>query len=150
MTVAVFYLIPRLTKLYSAQEYTDLINRQLCLFKNKILGTSLVEQQIRLPLPMQESQVQFLIWENSTWCRKTKPLHPRACALQQEKPLQGKALALQGRVASTRHNQRKPASSNEDPVQLTIKIFYEENLGTSTPCIEMMRPRHTVNWVTED
>ena len=32
ITVAVFNLIPRLKKLYSAQEYTNLINRQLCLF----------------------------------------------------------------------------------------------------------------------
>lgn len=44
MTVVVFNLIPRLKKLYSAQEYTNLINRQLCLLKDKILGASLVEQ----------------------------------------------------------------------------------------------------------
>ena len=44
MKVVVFNLIPRLKKLYSAQEYTNLINRQLCLLKDKILGASLVEQ----------------------------------------------------------------------------------------------------------
>ena len=96
ITVAVFNLIPRLKKLYSAQEYTNLINRQLCLFFGGIV--------VKTPFANAGSQVQFLIWENSTWCRKTKPLHPRACALQREKPLQGKALALQGRVAPTRHN----------------------------------------------
>ena len=42
--MVVFNLIPRLKKLYSAQEYTNLINRQLCLLKDKILGASLVEQ----------------------------------------------------------------------------------------------------------
>ena len=39
---------------------------------------------------------------------------PRACALQQEKPQQQKALAPQ-RVALARCNEKKLACSNEDP-----------------------------------
>ena len=45
---------------------------------------------------------------------------PRTGALQQEKPPQQKARALQSRVASIHHNERKPRS-NEDSAQPKIK-----------------------------
>ena len=50
----------------------------------------------------------------------TEARAPRPRALQQEKPKQGEARAPQRRVAPARHNQRKPAHSNEDPTQSKI------------------------------
>ena len=50
----------------------------------------------------------------------TEACVPRACAPQQEKPLQWEAHAPQRRVAPARRNQRKPARSNEDPTQPKI------------------------------
>ena len=66
--------------------------------------TSLVAQWIRIHLPKQETQVQSLVQEDSTYRGATKPAYhsyracpraaaagthmPRADALQQEKPLQ--------------------------------------------------------------
>ena len=47
----------------------------------------------------------------------TEPGCPRACAPQQEKPQHEKPIYRNLRVAPTRHNQRKPSRSNEDPVQ---------------------------------
>ena len=47
--------------------------------------TSLGAQWLRIHLPMQGTQVQFLVWEDSTWCRKTKPLchnYWSLCALE--------------------------------------------------------------------
>ena len=45
---------------------------------------------------------------------------PGAHALQQEKPPQGEARALQGRVAPTLRNWREPACSNKGPTQPKI------------------------------
>ena len=50
----------------------------------------------------------------------TEACAPRARAPQQEKPLQWEARAPQWRVAPARRNQRKPARSNEDPMQPNI------------------------------
>ena len=53
----------------------------------------MVVEWIRIHLPMQGTQVRFLVWEDPP-CRTApapqllKPTHPRACAPQQEKPLQ--------------------------------------------------------------
>ena len=51
---------------------------------------------------MQETWVQYLVWEDSTGPGATKPMshateptYPRASALQQQKPLQGEAHKLQ-------------------------------------------------------
>ena len=51
--------------------------------------TSLVVQWLRIRLPMQGTQVESLVWEDSTCHRATKPVcHDyRACAPQQEKML---------------------------------------------------------------
>ena len=46
---------------------------------------------------------------------------PRAHALQQERPPQWEAHALQRRVAPARRNWRRPAHRNEDPMQPKIK-----------------------------
>ena len=83
---------------------------------------------------MQEIRVWSLVREDPTSCRATepvsrnywacapgsgshnywahtwqllKPMHPRACALQQEGPLQEEALELQWRVAPTHRSERK-------------------------------------------
>ena len=98
---------------------------------------------------MQKSWVWSLVWEDPTclgttkpvrtaivpgsrnfWARvqqSLKPIHPRACALQQEKLLQWESRALQQRVAPTHCNQRKPVCSSEGPVQPKInkKIFFK-------------------------
>ena len=97
--------------------------------------TSLVVQWVRTCLPMQGTWVWSLVPEDST-CRGATKAHvpqllslraattevrvPKACALQQEKPLQWEASAPQWGVAPTLHSWRKPACSNEDPVQAKI------------------------------
>ena len=62
-------------------------------------GTSLVVHWLKICLPMQGTWIRSLVWEDSI-CREAakpdsrsyrvmqplKPQHPRACALQQEKP----------------------------------------------------------------
>ena len=98
-------------------------------------GVSLVAQWLRIHLPMQGTRVRALVQEDPTCHRATKPVchnywsphtttteacMPRAGALQQEKPLQWEACALQRRVAPARHNLRKPTHSNKDPTQPKI------------------------------
>ena len=90
--------------------------------------TSLVLQWLRVCLPMQGTWVRSLVQQDSTCCGAAKPVchnywtcalepsgcnywahmpqvlkavHPRACALQQEKPPQWEACAPQWRVAPT-------------------------------------------------
>ena len=70
------------------------------------MGTPTVAQWIRIHLPMQGVQVRFLVQEDSTCLRATKPLQcnhwpsvPTARTLQQEKPWQWEAHAPQPRVA---------------------------------------------------
>ena len=55
--------------------------------------TSLVVHWIRIYLPLQGTRVQFLVWEDPTWCghlslsvTTTEPTQSRAHTLQQEKP----------------------------------------------------------------
>ena len=38
-------------------------------------GASLVVQWIKIHLPMQGTQVQFLVQEDSTYCKAPKPVH---------------------------------------------------------------------------
>ena len=89
--------------------------------ENSSLGASLVAQWLRIHLPMQGTRVWALVQEDSTCRGATKPMcynywacapeptshnywayAPRACAPQQEKPLQWEARAPQGRVAPAR------------------------------------------------
>ena len=48
-----------------------------------MLGTSLVAQWLRIPLPMQGTWVRSLVWEDPTYHGATKPVRHRyrACAL---------------------------------------------------------------------
>ena len=79
-------------------------------FLKSFLGISLVVQWLRIHLPRQGAMVQSRIWEDPTCHMPTKPMHhnywagavqllkpkrSRACALQQEKPPQWEAQALQ-------------------------------------------------------
>ena len=43
-------------------------------YQNPISGTSLVAQWLRICLPMQGTQVQALVWEDSTCRRATEPV----------------------------------------------------------------------------
>ena len=112
--------------------------------KNLLYRASLVAQWLRIRLPMQGTRVRALVREDSTCHGATKPVHhncwacapepvshnywvrvpqllkpvcPRACAPQQEKPLQWEARPLQWRAAPALCNSRKPVHSNEDPMQ---------------------------------
>ena len=58
-------------------------------------------QWIGIHLPMQGTQVQSLVWKDSSCCRAVKPVgqatestHSKVHASQQEKPQQGEAYAL--------------------------------------------------------
>ena len=99
--------------------------------------TSLVGQWLRICLPMQESWVWSLVLEDPTCHGAAKPmchndwawvpqlleptcLKPTRHALQQEKPLQREA-CHHGGVAPSLCSCRKPAHSNEDPVQPKLK-----------------------------
>ena len=62
--------------------------------------TSLEVQWLRVCLPVQGTWIQSLVQEDPTCHRATKPtttesLHPRVCALQEEKPLQEETCAPQ-------------------------------------------------------
>ena len=99
-------------------------------------------------LPVQETHVRSLVWEDLMcfWGNKPmhhncwtcalelgnhnywahvlqllKPSHPRAHALQWEKPQQSEACTQQQKVAPTHCNQRKACTSNKDPRQPKIK-----------------------------
>ena len=97
---------------------------------------------------MQETQVPSLIQEDPTYCRATKPMHPnywtcapepgshnywthvpqllkptcpRACGLQQEKPPQWEAHALQIESGPYSPQLQKSPCCNEDPTLPNIK-----------------------------
>ena len=76
-------------------------SRLFCFLKNTTNRTSLVVQWIKIYLPMQGTQVRFLVGDDSTCCRATKPVGHDCWvhALQQAKPLQWEACAPQQRVA---------------------------------------------------
>ena len=82
-------------------------------------------------LPVQETRIQSLVWEDPTYLRETKPeTHnywadmlqvlkptcPRVSALEQEKPLQLEAHASPGRAAPLTET-RASSHSSEDPAQ---------------------------------
>lgn len=62
-------------------------------------------------------------WSKQAHAPKLWSLCPRACALQQEEPLQGEAYTPR-RVAPTCHSYRKPAHSKEDTAPPKIKKFF--------------------------
>ena len=59
--------------------------------------------------------VRHSYWAHAPQLLKPARLEPHA--LQQEKPLQWEAGVPQRRVAPAHRNQRKPACSNQDPMQ---------------------------------
>ena len=82
--------------------------------QNSTHGTSLVAEWLRICLPMQGTQAQSLVREDSTCLRASKSmLHnywacmPRACTRQQEKPPQWEARASQQRVDPAHCSQKK-------------------------------------------
>ena len=103
-------------------------------------GASLVAQWLRICLPKQETRVQSLVRDDSICCGATKPVYhehwicalearncnllkpmcPRACTLQQEKPPQWEAPALQLESSPCSSQQEKTPSSSEDPAQPKI------------------------------
>ena len=118
---------------------------------------------------MQEIRVWSLVREDPTSCRVTepvsrnywacapgsgshnywahtwqllKPMHPRACALQQEGPLQEEALELQWRVAPAHRSERKVPAQQWRPrtarsknwtkkKKTTIKLISNHRLSTN-------------------
>ena len=116
-------------------------------FNKRKYGTSLVAQWLRICLPMQGTWVWALVQEDPTCHAATKPMHHNywACASEpasynywacvpqllkpahlqpmlhnKEKPPPWEAHTPQWRIAPARHNWRKPACSNEDPMQPKI------------------------------
>ena len=113
-------------------------------------GTSLVAQWLRIRLPMQGTWVRSLVWEDPTchgatnpmrhnywdcalepashnyWARVPqllKPVHPTACAPQQEKPPQWEARALQLKKARAQQRRLNTAKDKEvNKIKLKIKI----------------------------
>ena len=98
--------------------------------------TSLVVQWLGIHLLMQGTQVPFLVREDSTCCGATKPLHHNdsthilepashnCCGLHtlelvlddQRSHCNEKHSHHNQRVVPTRYSQRKPVSSNKDPI----------------------------------
>ena len=79
--------------------------------QNRLTGASLVAQWLRICLPMQETRVRALVWEDPTCRRATGPVShdcwacaSGACAPQRERPRRWEVCALRWRVAPTRRN----------------------------------------------
>ena len=82
---------------------------------------------LRIHLPMQETWVWSLVWEDPTCCGAAEPVshnfwspHSRACALQQEMPPQWDARVLPPENSRRWPQPEKRPCSNEDPVQPQI------------------------------
>ena len=75
------------------QDWALVVSHKYDVVKNFGSGTFLVVQKLKICLPMLETQVWSLVWEDPMpWGNKahvlqlTEPARPRACTLQQEKP----------------------------------------------------------------
>ena len=84
-------------------------------YKLKILRrqASLVVPWSSVHLPMQWTEVQSLVWEDPTSLWATKPVCPRACALQQEKPLQWETCTPQLEKTPARQWRRRAAKNSK-------------------------------------
>ena len=96
------------------------------LAQESLSQASLVVKWLRIHLPMQRTQVQSLVREDTTHHGATKPMshnywtcEPRA-VIRNEKPRQQEAHTPQLETAPAGRNQRKPACSNEDPAHPKI------------------------------
>ena len=138
-------------KTHISQVYTldsHKLNIHMYSTHRKKKGTSLVVQWLRICLPIQGTQVQFLIQEDPAhhgatkhvhpnyWARTLehashnymKPTCPRASTPQPEKPPKWEVHAPQWRIDPAHCNKRKPRSSNEDPVRPKINTKINFNL----------------------
>ena len=87
-------------------------------------GAFLVAQWLRVLLPMQGTQVRFLVWEDPTCCRATKPMHHNywACALEPmshnywaHMPQLLKPVRLEPVLRNKRsHHSKKPTRCNKE------------------------------------
>ena len=90
------------------------------------LGTSVVAQWLRIRPPMNGTLLWPLVWDSTCLraavcaLRLLKPLCPRPCALQQERPLQWEARAPRPERSSHSPQPEKAVRSSEDPVQPKI------------------------------
>ena len=75
---------------------------------------------------MQATWVLFLLWEDSTCGGATKPRTEKACAPQQETPLQRKAWAPQLKNNPCWLQLEESPGSNEDPAQPKINTFFSD------------------------
>ena len=103
---------------------------QTLFFKDKLKGTSLVAQGLRIRLPMQGTRVRALVREDPTCRRATKPVCHNywACALEPTShnywacvPRLLKPARLEPVLRNKRsHCNEKPVYHNEDPTQPKI------------------------------
>ena len=107
------------------------------LIKKNYWGASLVAQWWGICLPIQETQVRSLVWEDPTCCRAAKPVHHNsgawepqllksmrsiACAPKQGRSLQWAAGALHLETGPCSSQLEKSPSSDEDQAQSKNKI----------------------------
>ena len=87
---------------------------------------------------------QFLAWRGTT----TEAHRLQPVLLQQGKPPQREARALQRRVAPTCCNERKPAQSKEDPVQPKINdlLKTKENPFSLEILNDLLRKNRKCSW----
>ena len=103
--------------------------RLFCFLKNTTNRTSLVAQWIKIYLPTQGTQVWFLVREDSTCCRATKPVGRNywARALQQEMPPRWEACAPQRRGALCSLQLEKAWVQQQRPRAVKNKINEKHN-----------------------
>ena len=120
----------------------------VCKFiKNLPRKASLVAQQSRICLPVQETQVQSPVQEDPTCCGATKPVHhsywahalePVSCVPQSLRPAtrsycSEKHACCNQRGAPACCSQREFVHSNEDPVQSKINTLIKLYIFTKEP-----------------
>ena len=109
--------------------------------RDVIIQASLVAHQWRIHLPVQETPVESLVWEDPTCCRATKSTHhsywayapqllkltcPRVRAPQQEKSPQWEASEPQLKSSPCSPQLQKSLCSSEDPAQPKIKKYFKK------------------------
>ena len=126
---------------YSLESYEFVCKKQATLMERPWAKTvwkaSLVAQWWRIHLPMQETQVWFLVGEDPTYFRATKPMgcnywihvpqllrpmSPRACALRGVKSPQWEVCMLQLESSPCLLQLEESPCSSKDPAQPKIKI----------------------------
>ena len=118
--------------------------------------TSLVAQWLRILLPMQETRVQALVWEDHTCRRATKPASHNywTCALEPAShnywahvPQLLKPVRLEPKLRNKRshHNEKPVYHSEEKPLSTTTsKSLHEDPIGSATKT-QQQRPNAAKN-----